>query len=94
MGANERASGWPLNLMGEFIGKRLKVLKSPVESFRGKQGKIVDETKNTFVIEADNQEKTIPKKGSVFEIGGEKIHGDDIMFRAEERPKKLRRKIR
>lgn len=80
--------------MGEFIGKHLKVLESPVESFRGKEGKIVDETKNTFVIEAGKQEKTIPKKGSVFEIGGVEIRGDEIMFRAEERPKKLRRKIR
>ncbi|MBD3389699.1 ribonuclease P protein subunit [Candidatus Micrarchaeota archaeon] len=94
MGRDGRAAGWPLHLMGEFIGKHLKVLESPVESFYEKEGKIVDETKNTFVIEAGKKEKIIPKKGSVFEIGRMIVRGDEIMFRAEERPKKLRKKIR
>ncbi len=57
-------------------------------------GKIVDETKNTFVIETGDREKRIPKKGSVFEIGGKIVRGDQIMFRAEDRPRKLKKKIR
>lgn len=83
-----------LNLIGEFIGKDLVVVESSAKSFLGAKGKIVDETKNTFVIEAHGTEKRVPKKGCVFEIAGEKVRGDEITFRAEDRPRKLKKKIR
>ena len=70
------------------------MLECSAESFQGIYGKIVDETKNTFVIESDGREKRIPKKGTLFEIGGEKVPGDKIAFRAEDRPRKLKKKIR
>jgi len=70
------------------------VLESSIESFRGVRGKIVDETKNTFVIEVKGGlEKRIPKQNALFEIGGKKVPGDKIMFRAEDRPRKLKKKI-
>jgi len=83
-----------LNLIGEFIGKDLVVLESSAKRFLGAEGKIVDETKNTFVIEAHGTEKRVPKKGCVFEIAGETVRGNEIMFRAEDRPRKLKKKIR
>ena len=82
------------HIIGAFIGSDLVVLETSVESFRGIHGKIVDETKNTFVIEVGGGEKRIPKKATVFEIGGKKVPGDMIMFRAEDRPRKLKKKIR
>ncbi len=82
------------HLIGEFIGNNLVVLRCSAESFRGVSGKIVDETKNTLVIETDGREKRIPKKGTVFEIGGKRVVGDKIAFRAEDRPRKLKKKIR
>ena len=81
-------------LIGEFIGKKLVVLQSRARSFRGIEGKIVDETKNTFVVETGNGDKVVPKNGSVFDIGGRKVSGNEIMFRAEDRPKKLKKKLR
>jgi len=81
-------------LIGEFIGKSLVVLESSAKSFLKMKGKIVDETKNTFVVEMQDGTKRVPKKGCVFEIGGNLVRGDEIMFRAEDRPKKLRKKIR
>ena len=86
--------GSPLSLIREFIGDELLVLECPAKSFRGMKGKIVDETKNTFVVETGGRERKIPKKGAVFLIGGDLIHGDEIMFRAEDRPRKLKKKIR
>jgi len=81
------------HLIGEFIGSDLVVLESSIESFRGVRGKIVDETKNTFVIEVGGREKRIPKRNTIFEIGGKRVPGDKIMFRAEDRPRKLKKKI-
>jgi ribonuclease P protein subunit POP4 len=83
-----------LHLLGEFIGSRLVVVESSARSFRGTEGKIVDETKNTFVVETASGIKRIPKKGCVFSIAGKEVRGDEIMFRAEDRPKKLRKKTR
>lgn len=82
------------NLAGEFIGKRLEVLRSSAGSFLKITGKVIDETKNTFSVETQSGIKTVPKKGCVFRIGEDVVSGDDIMFRAEDRPRKLRRKIR
>lgn len=78
----------------EFIGKSLVVLESAAESFLGAEGKIVDETKNSFVIETHGREKRIPKKGCVFRIAGKLVRGNEITFRAEDRPRKLKKKIR
>lgn len=83
-----------IHLLGEFIGKKLLVKDCPARGFRRMEGKIVDETKNTFLVETASGIRRIPKKGAVFEIGGKTVHGDKIMFRAEDRPKKLRKKIR
>jgi ribonuclease P protein subunit POP4 len=79
----------------EYIGLRVTVVKSPSRERIGISGVVVDETKNTFLIEKDNGKSvTIPKESSRFrfEKGGEgfEVEGSDIAYRPEERPKKAR----
>lgn len=82
------------HLIGEFIGKRLAVLESTGACWKGISGKIVDETKNTFLVETERGEKRIPKIPCVFEIGGRRVAGEEIAFRAEDRPRKIGKKMR
>lgn len=77
----------------EYIGLRVTVTRSPSKERIGISGVVVDETKNTFVIEKDDgNEVTIPKQSSSFRFkkDGETfdIDGSSIAFRPEERPKK------
>jgi len=79
----------------EYIGLRVTVTRSPSKERIGITGVVVDETKNTFVIEKDDgKEVTIPKQSSSFRFnkGGETfdVDGSDIAFRPEDRPKKTR----
>jgi RNase P/RNase MRP subunit p29 len=79
----------------EFIGAKIRVLDAPNKSLKGFEGFIIDETKNTFRIKIQNnnqqkktnQEKTILKKGAVFLINSQRIDGDEITRRPEERIK-------
>lgn len=52
------------------------------------KGTIIDETRNTFTILTGGKEKTILKKGNTFLIDNNKIKGDAILRRPEERIKK------
>ena len=71
----------------EFIGKELEVIESKNLSLKGKKGKILDETKESFTIREDNKEVMILKKGSTFKINNNLINGDDILKRPEDRLK-------
>lgn len=59
------------------------------------EGKIVDETKQTFTIEEKGKEKKLVKKETEFEIklGSKKVHvlGSALMFRSEDRIKMIKR---
>ncbi len=83
-------------LLHEIIGLSARVSGSTDLNKIGIRGKIVDETKNTIVIETRKGEKVVPKKEAVIEvlIGEEKavLDGSKIVFRPEERTKKLWRK--
>ncbi len=78
----------------EFIGLRVKILECTDPTWIGQNGLIIDETKNTFLIEIKNKKKIIAKKTAKFEftINGEKISitGEKIVFRPEDRIKKIR----
>lgn len=79
----------------EYIGLRVTVVKSPSRERIGISGVVVDETKNTFLIEKDNGKTArIPKESSRFrfERGGEEfeVEGSEIAYRPEDRPKKTR----
>jgi ribonuclease P protein subunit POP4 len=78
----------------ELIGLHVKVTDSKDPTWKGKFGLIVDETKNTFLIEINDQQKMIAKKTAKFEfdIDGIKIeiNGSKIAYRPEDRIKKVR----
>ena len=78
----------------EFIGNMVKIKDCSDPIWRGKTGMILDETKNTFLIEIDNKEKTIAKNTAIFEFEyeGKKIslNGSKILFQPEKRIKKIR----
>ena len=81
----------------EFIGLKVDV-KSKTNKSLNLYGIIIDETKNTFKIESEGQEKLIPKKGSIFTFeipSGEKVEviGDILSIRPEDRIKKRFKKI-
>ncbi len=70
-----------------FIGKHLKVMRATNETYKSIEGFVVDETKQTFVVEQDGVQKTIFKKGTLFQIGNMEIDGDAINKRVEDRIK-------
>jgi ribonuclease P protein subunit POP4 len=71
----------------ELIGRFVTVDNGP-------SGLVVDETKNTFLVETPSGVKRIPKSGKrfFFRVGNTDVmvDGDDIMFQPEERTKKVR----
>jgi ribonuclease P protein subunit POP4 len=82
----------------EFVGLQVEVAASSHEGYRGINGRVVDETKNTIKIEdVEGNEKIIPKKAVVFEFtlpDGVKVevNGKVIAMRPENRIKKRYKK--
>jgi ribonuclease P protein subunit POP4 len=60
----------------------------------GRSGRVVDETKHTFLVETPSGVKRVGKAGNrfVFRVGTDAValDGDDIMFQPEDRTKKVR----
>lgn len=78
----------------ELIGLRVTV-ESRHAGWNGLEGSVVDETKHTLVVErASGPETVVPKTGQRFNflVGNERfvVRGEDIMFRPEDRTKKVR----
>jgi RNase P/RNase MRP subunit p29 len=77
------------NYSDEFIGSEIEIIKSKNKDVESIKGKVIDETKQSFIIiNGQNQEKRLLKKGSVFRIRGKDIPGEKILRRPEERVKK------
>ena len=79
------------NIMAhELIGLEAKALRTGAASARGL---VVDETKNTIVLESNGAQKAFPKHECVFEFAlGEEVaivQGKDIMYSPENRVKAL-----
>ena len=76
----------------ELIGLDVKIVESTNRYMEGIEGKVVDETQNTLVIEGEKGLKRVPKKGNVFifKFAGHnvRVRGDLIAFRPEERIKR------
>lgn len=95
----------------ELIGLDVVVI-APMSALHGLSGKVVDETKHTFLVERTSGPANgvvVPKTGHDFgfrvgnvrvvgsgaipsadEPGFVRIRGDDILFRPEDRTKKVR----
>ena len=77
----------------ELIGRSVAVVRSTDPSLVGIRGLVIDETRNTLVVEAAGREKRVPKHGARFRFdvqGGVEVDGDEILFRPEDRVKKAR----
>ncbi|HIH15246.1 MAG: ribonuclease P protein subunit POP4 [archaeon GW2011_AR17] len=76
----------------ELIGLDVVVVDANNKSLIGIEGEIVDETKNTFVIQTKIGEKNVLKKGASFKtkINNQEIiiKGDILVGRPEDRIKK------
>jgi RNase P/RNase MRP subunit p29 len=77
----------------EYIGQSLEIIKSDNDSLKNKKGKIIDETKNLFIIEEGSSKKIIKilKKGNIFLINKKKIDGNKIIKRPEDRIKLIKK---
>ncbi|MFA5382722.1 MAG: ribonuclease P protein subunit [Candidatus Micrarchaeia archaeon] len=79
----------------ELIGLDVEITKSISKPYMGIKGKIIDEKKNVFLIETQNGEKIIPKKGCVFQfkVGNQKmnVEGEEICYSPEDRIKKVKK---
>jgi len=76
------------------LGRLVKVFLSSDKSKIGISGKIIDETRNMIYIRTKEDIKKIPKKGSKFEIyidKWEKVDGDRIIYRPEDRIKLVKK---
>ena len=77
----------------------MRVLKSSCKVMEGIQGNIIDETKNTIVVEdKDERVITLPKKACVFEFEIReghwvKIQGNSVCYAPEDRLKKIFKKL-
>jgi len=76
-----------MKLKEEFLGKKIKIIKSPMKHQQCVEGIIVGETKNTFTIFQDGKEKKVLKSKRDFLIDDAKIKGDQIQKKPEERIK-------
>ncbi|MBE0517609.1 MAG: ribonuclease P protein subunit [Thermoplasmata archaeon] len=78
----------------ELIGLEVEIVQATCASYLEIRGKVVDETRNTFVIEHEGAEKVVPKECCefLFREGSHafKVSGKDIKFRPEDRIKKVR----
>ena len=82
----------------EFIGTEAEVAKSRQEGYVGISGKIIDETRNTFVILHKGERKRIIKDSAVFNFRFSdgtivEIDGKLLTGRPENRLKKRVRRL-
>ncbi|MCS7124659.1 MAG: ribonuclease P protein component 1 [Candidatus Bathyarchaeota archaeon] len=82
----------------EFIGTEVKVAKSKNPSCVGIRGKILDETRNTFIVLHDGERKMIVKNTAIFHFKFSdgtvvEIDGKLLVGRPEDRLKKRIRRL-
>ena len=88
----------PSIVQDNFIGLDVKVIKSSNPDVVGIKGKIVDETRNTFIVTRDAKKTILVKETSIFDFvlpdkTVVEIDGKVIMGRPEERIKKRTRRL-
>ncbi len=80
----------------ELVGLALRVVEASDGGMVGMEGIVVDETRETLVIDGDRR-RTLPKRGLTFEFTLDDgttavLVGDDIAFRPEDRVKRASRR--
>lgn len=87
----------PTILQHEFIGLNAKVVRSTHPDYVGITGKIINETRNTLVIQHKTKDRIIVKNTAVFHFTLQdgtivEIEGNAIIGRPEDRLKKRPRR--
>ena len=79
----------------EIIGLNVHIIAAKNKTLKAIEGKIVDETKNTIIIETNKGIKKVLKKDVTLDVrtkkGSVKLSGEDLLGRPEERIKKKKR---
>ena len=88
----------PAIVQHEFIGLETKVVKSSNPDAVGISGKVVDETRNTFIILQNGARKVVAKDTAVFDFALSdgtvvEIDGKVAMGRPEDKIKKRPRRL-
>jgi ribonuclease P protein subunit POP4 len=88
----------PAIVQGEFIGVDARIAKSTQPASVGMKGKVIDETRNTFMMSYDKQKKTIIKDTAIFHFTLHdgtviEIDGKLLVGRPEDRVKKQIRRL-
>ncbi|MDI6856011.1 MAG: ribonuclease P protein subunit [Candidatus Thermoplasmatota archaeon] len=82
--------------IAELIGVSIEIIQAAHESYIGIKGNVVDETKNTFLIEKEPEMKLIrvPKKNIKFKFTEEgksiEVDGNLLLHHPEDRLKKVK----
>ena len=72
----------------ELIGECVEVIDSTNKSIIGIRGSVIDETKNTLIIDADGRVVTLIKSHITFRLdNGKTIQGNTITKRSSDRIK-------
>lgn len=75
----------------EWIGKEVKIVDSTNKQNIKIKGKIINETKNMFIIKTEQGEKKIMKSNNLFQIEYDNkkfnVKGNALLFSPEERIK-------
>ncbi|MFQ5987114.1 MAG: ribonuclease P protein component 1 [Thermoplasmata archaeon] len=77
----------------ELIGLDVEVVDATDPNQCGIRGRVVDETRNTLLLEAGGRELRIPKAGATFRFAvgeGLTVAGSRLRYRPEDRVKKAR----
>jgi ribonuclease P protein subunit POP4 len=82
----------------EFVGLDAEITKSKHQNSVGASGKIIDETRNTFIISSEGKKKVVAKDSSSFRFNFRdgtivEIHGRLLVGRPEDRLKKNIRRL-
>ncbi|MBI4441155.1 ribonuclease P protein subunit [Candidatus Woesearchaeota archaeon] len=76
------------NILGhELIGIPINILDAKNRQLVGMTGIVVDETKNTFVLDVNGKKKRVMKKDITLKVGKYIIQGKLLVARPEERLK-------
>ncbi|MFH0972313.1 MAG: ribonuclease P protein subunit [Candidatus Micrarchaeota archaeon] len=78
-------------LLDELIGEEVKVLRGSSKHLQRLEGRIIDESRNTFLLDTPLGRKRIAKATCTFFFPSRKIEieGEMLVARPEDRTKKL-----
>ena len=72
----------------EFIGRRVTVTEHSDPALSGLTGTVVDETRETLLLDAEGSHKRVAKRSGRYDFDGETVAGDRIAFRPQDRTRR------